>query len=33
VNQFVRVAGALQGDVTTLDKAEKTQCSHDLEGP
>jgi len=33
VNQFVRVAGALQGDVTDLDKAEKTQCSHDLEGP
>lgn len=33
VNQFVRVAGALQGDVTALDNAMKTQCSPDREGP
>jgi len=33
VNQFARVAEALQGDVTALDGAKKTQCSPDLEGP
>jgi hypothetical protein len=33
VNQFARVAGALQGDVTALDNAMKTQCNPDLEGP
>jgi hypothetical protein len=33
VNQFVRVGGALQGDVTAVDNAMKTQCSPDREGP